>query len=100
MERDAHVRVRRDGIVDTRKTANLLWAEFTHFESRPVEGVTDPQLHCHAYTFNTSYDPEEERFKAVELFNIKRDAPFYESIFQSKLAEGSRLLGREQAVQL
>lgn len=93
MEYDAHVRVRRDGVVETRKTGNLVWAEFTHFESRPVKGLTDPQLHCHAYTFNTSYDGKEQRFKAVEFFTIKRDARFYEAIFHSELAKAVSKLG-------
>ena len=93
IERDAYVRVRRDGANTDRKTGNLVWGEFTHFTSRPVDGVPDPNLHVHAYCFNVSYDQEEDRFKAGEFFHIKRDAPYFESIFHSKLAEEMQKLG-------
>ena len=93
LEKDAHVRVRRGGLNENRQTGNLVWGEFTHFESRPIDGVTDVNLHCHCYTFNTSYDYVEKRFKAGEFFNIKRDAPYYEALFHSRLAEGLKSLG-------
>ncbi len=93
IEEDAHVRVRRGGIVSRRRTGNLVWAEFTHHTSRPVDGLSDPSLHCHCYCFNTSFDGEENRFKSGEFFHIKRDAPYYEAIFHSKLAMRLRQLG-------
>lgn len=93
IEEDAHVRVRRGGEVSSRRTGNLVWAEFTHHTSRPVDGLSDPSLHCHCYCFNTSFDGEENRFKSGEFYPIKRDAPFYEAIFHSKLAMGLRQLG-------
>jgi conjugative relaxase-like TrwC/TraI family protein len=93
IEQDAHVRVRRGGMVSRRRTGNLIWAEFTHHTSRPVDGLSDPSLHCHCYCFNTSFDGEENRFKSGEFFHIKRDAPYYEAIFHSKLAVGLRQLG-------
>ncbi len=43
--------------------------------------------------FNTSYDAEEQRFKAGEFYHIKHDVPYYEAIFHSKLADGLRNLG-------
>lgn len=93
IEADAHARVRRDGAVSQRRTGNLVWAEFTHHTARPVEGLSDPSLHCHCYCFNATFDAEELRFKAGEFFHIKRDAPYYESMFHSKLAMGLRRLG-------
>ncbi|MBC7997829.1 MAG: relaxase domain-containing protein, partial [Leptolyngbya sp.] len=93
LEQDAHVRVRKNGLDETRRTGNLVWGEFTHFESRPIDGISDVNLHCHCYCFNTSYDAEEGRFKAGEFFNIKRDAPYYEAIFHSRLAQGLKSLG-------
>ena len=93
VEADAHVRVRKGGVVGTRKTGNLLWSQFTHFEARPIDGIADPALHCHCYTFNTSFDPVEGRFKAGEFFPIKRDATYYEAIFHSELAAGMKGLG-------
>ncbi len=93
IEEDAHVRVRRGGEISQRRTGNLVWAEFTHHTSRPVEGLSDPSLHSHCYCFNTSFDAEENRFKAGEFFFIKHDATYYEAIFHSKLAMGLRQLG-------
>jgi conjugative relaxase-like TrwC/TraI family protein len=93
LEQDAHVRVRKNGLDETRRTGNLVWGEFMHFESRPIDGISDVNLHCHCYCFNTSYDAEEGRFKAAEFFNIKRDAPYYEAIFHSRLAQGLKSLG-------
>jgi conjugative relaxase-like TrwC/TraI family protein len=93
LEKDAHVRVRRNGLNETRRTGNLVWGEFTHFESRPIDGISDVNLHCHCYCFNTTFDAEEGRFKAGEFFNIKRDAPYYEAIFHSRFAQGLKSLG-------
>lgn len=94
IEREAHTRVRKGYEVDTRKTGNLIWAEFTHFESRPIDGKSDCQLHCHCYTLNSTSDSVEGgRFKALEFYNVKRDAVYYQALFHSKLAEGLGGLG-------
>lgn len=93
IESEAHVRVRKHGAVATRKTGELVWAEFTHFESRPIDGIADANLHCHCYSFNTSYDQEEKRFKAAEFFSIVKEANFYQAIFHSRLAELLKELG-------
>lgn len=93
IERDVHVRVRKGGVIGTRKSSNLVYAEFTHFDSRPVDGLSDANLHCHCYCFNTSYDQVENRFKAAEFFRIVKDANYYQAIFHSKLAEGLANLG-------
>lgn len=93
VESEAHVRVRKAGVVDVRKTNNILWSEFIHYETRPCDGLTDPSLHCHAYVQNTSFDHEERRFKAGEFFPIVRDAVYYEAIFHSRLAQKLRGIG-------
>ena len=93
IERDAHVRVRKNGQMLDRKSGNLIWAEFIHLQSRPVDGIPDPALHAHCYTFNASYDSVEEQWKAGQFYYIKHDAPYYEAVFHSKLAEGLRGLG-------
>jgi TrwC relaxase len=53
------------------------------------EAVFDKKAntYIHAFTFNATFDPEEERWKAGEFGNIKRDAPFYEAAFHARLAE-------------
>lgn len=94
IEAEAHVRVRKGGVVGVRKTGNLLWSEFTHFETRPGDdGITAPQLHCHAYVQNTSYDFFEQKFKAGDFFPIVKSAVYYEAIFHSRLAQGIKELG-------
>ena len=93
IESEVHVRVRKGGVVATRKTSELVWAEFTHFESRPIDGISDANLHCHCYCFNTSYDRAEERFKAAEFYSIVKEASFYQAIFHSRLAELVKGLG-------
>jgi hypothetical protein len=57
-----------------RATGNLVYASFVHTETRPIDGIPDPHYHIHAFTFNATFDPEEERWKAGEFGNIKRDA--------------------------
>ena len=93
IEEDLHVRVRKGGIVDTRKTGNCIGSLFTHFEARPVDGISDPALHLHAIIQNSSFDHVEKKFKAGEFFPVIRDAVYYEAIFHSRLAEKIQKLG-------
>jgi conjugative relaxase-like TrwC/TraI family protein len=72
---------------EERTTGNLIYASFVHTETRPIDGIPDPHYHIHAFAFNATFDPEEERWKAGEFGNIKRDAPFYEAAFHARLAE-------------
>ncbi len=87
IEADMKTRVRRGGRVAERETANAVWAEFIHFTSRPVDGVPDPHLHAHCFVFNASHDDKENRFKAGQFRDIKRDAPYYEAAFHARLAK-------------
>jgi conjugative relaxase-like TrwC/TraI family protein len=72
---------------EERTTGNLVYASFVHSETRPIDGIPDPHYHIHAFTFNATFDPGEERWKAGEFGNIKRDAPFYEAGFHARLAD-------------
>lgn len=88
IEEEMHVRVRKDGRNEDRKTGNLVYAEFVHFTARPVESADpDPQLHAHCYVPNVSFDAEEEQWKAGEFSTIKRDANYYEALFHSHLTK-------------
>ena len=96
VEAEAHVRVRKGGLVTTEKTSSLLWSEHMHFETRPHDdGLTSPQLHIHTYVQNCSFSKAESRFKAAELFPVVRDANFYQNIFLSRLAQSLKALGYE-----
>ncbi len=58
MESEMQTRVRKDGKNGQRTTGNMLWGEFVHFTSRPVDGVPDPHLHCALLHFQ--YDLGQE----------------------------------------
>ena len=93
IESDMKTRVRVHGADEDRKTGNMVWGEFIHFTARPVEGRPDPHLHAHCYAFNATYDPVEEKWKAGQFGDIKRDAEYYEAAFHARLAKKVSELG-------
>lgn len=93
LEREVQTRVRRSGAKESRTAGNLVWAEFVHRTSRPVDGLPDPHLHAHCFVFNACWDGKENRFKAIDLGDIKRDAPYFEAAFHARLARGLNQLG-------
>jgi conjugative relaxase-like TrwC/TraI family protein len=93
MEGAMMARVRTQGRREDRASANMIWGEFIHRTTRPVDGVPDPHLHTHAVAFNATWDPVEERFKAGEFSNLVRDRGFYQAAFHSRLAERLANLG-------
>jgi AAA domain/TrwC relaxase len=76
-----------------RTTGNMIWAEFIHTTSRPVEGLPDPQLHAHCFVFNATYDGSERRWKAGQFRELKRDAPYFQAAFRVRLANRLQDLG-------
>jgi conjugative relaxase-like TrwC/TraI family protein len=94
MESAMKVRVRTNGRQEDRASANMVWGEFIHRTTRPLEdGTCDPQLHCHAVTFNATWDPAEERWKAGQFADIVRDKGYYQAAFHSRFAERLGKLG-------
>jgi conjugative relaxase-like TrwC/TraI family protein len=93
MEGAMMTRVRTNKRNEYRTTSNMVWAEFIHRTTRPVDGVPDPQLHCHAVTFNCSYSEEDDRFKAGEFSNLVRDKGYYQAAFHSRLSQRLAELG-------
>ncbi len=93
IESEMKTRVRKDGQDSNRITGNLVWAEFIHTTSRPVEGVPDPQLHAHVFAFNTTWDDAEHRWKAGQFRDVKRDAPYFQAAFRVRLANRLQALG-------
>jgi hypothetical protein len=93
MEAEMKTRVRKRGQDINRTTGNMVWAEFIHTTSRPVEGLPDPQLHAHVFAFNTTFDQEEERWKAGQFRELKRDAPYFQAAFRVRLANKLQDLG-------
>ena len=93
MEAEMKTRVRK-GFQDTdRGTGNMVWAEFIHTTSRPVDGLPDPQLHAHVFVFNTTWDDDEQCWKAGQFRELKRDAPYFQAAFRVRLAGKLQELG-------
>ena len=86
---EARVRGKGDDGTDrdyNRTTGNLVYASFVHTVTRPIDGIPDPHYHIHGFTFNATFDSEENRWKAGQFMNLKADAPFYEAAFNARLA--------------
>jgi conjugative relaxase-like TrwC/TraI family protein len=86
METEMKTRVRVGGKNEDRTTGNMIWGEFVHTTARPVDGIPDPHLHAHAFVFNTTWDEKEGRWKAGQFADLKRDAPYFEAVYHSRLA--------------
>ncbi len=86
IESEMQTRVRRGGRNENRETGNMVWAEFLHTTSRPVDGVPDPQLHAHVFAFNATWDDRESRWKAGQFRGLKADAPYFQAAFRVRLA--------------
>jgi conjugative relaxase-like TrwC/TraI family protein len=86
LERQTRTRVRSGGRDEEREAGELVWGEFLHTTTRPEDGVPDPHLHVHCFTFNATYDAVEGRYKAAQFRDIKRDMPYHEAAFYSRLA--------------
>ena len=93
IESEMKTRVRRGGRDENRDTGNMVWAEFIHTTSRPVDGVPDPQLHAHCFAFNSTWDDQERRWKAGQFRELKRDAPYFQAAFRVRLANKLQDLG-------
>ncbi len=93
MEAEMKTRVRTLGQDTDRTTGNMVWAEFIHTTSRPVNGLPDPQLHAHVFAFNSTWDQEEERWKAGQFRELKRDAPYFQAAFRVRLANKLQDIG-------
>ncbi|TWT44940.1 Multifunctional conjugation protein TraI [Phycisphaerae bacterium RAS1] len=93
IEAESKARVRAGGRNEDRVTGNMVWGEFVHFTARPEDGVPDPHLHAHCFAFNATFDAEEQRWKAGQFGDLKRDAPYFEAVFHARLARRMEELG-------
>jgi hypothetical protein len=90
---DFNFHVPKSGKNEDRTTGNMVWGEFVHFTSRPIDGVPDPHLHAHCFVFNTTFDQHEDSWKAGQFSSLKRDAPYFEARFHVRLARRLGELG-------
>lgn len=86
IESEMMTRVRKGGKNTERTTGSMVWGEFVHTTSRPIDGVPDPLLHAHCFVLNTTWDPVELRWKAGQFREIKRDAPYFQAAFHTRLS--------------
>lgn len=89
MEQVAGTRVRRSGENGERTTAEIVAATFRHDTSRAL----DPQLHTHFVVFNATWDPVENRWKALQTSRMFERMTFYTEVYRSELAHRLRALG-------
>jgi conjugative relaxase-like TrwC/TraI family protein len=95
IEAEMKCRVRMSGRDEDRLTREMTWAEFIHSTSRPVDGLPDPQLHAHVFVFNATWDDQEQRWKAGQFGDIKRDGDYFQAAFRVRLANRLQDIGFE-----
>lgn len=89
-----HRRVRKGKHAHTQQkspTGKLIYADFFHKTSRPVDGHPDPHLHIHAFVMN--WTEEAGTHYAGEFEEIMRQRPSLQAKFESRLARKLTQLG-------
>lgn len=89
LEKFAAARVRKSGQHGDRATGNIVAAAFRHDTSREL----DPHLHTHCVVLNATFDPVEQRWKALEVHGMYRAQKFAENLYYHELAKGLQSLG-------
>lgn len=92
-EQWAATRVRKNGAFENRTTGNWLRSMFLHTTTREEGGIADPFIHGHVTVFNVTKDPAEQKLKALEIFEVKRNAPFFEAYFMNAYAKRLQEIG-------
>lgn len=89
LERFAQTRVRIGEKDGERTTANLITALFRHDTSREL----DPHLHTHCIIFNATFDPVEDRWKALQTHGMLRAQKFVSSVYDHELCRELHAMG-------
>ncbi len=87
LERFASARVRGGGNNADRRTGNIIAALFEHETSRAL----DPHLHTHCIIFNATHDCDENRWKALQNYEMLGAQKYAENVYYHELARA--LLG-------
>ncbi len=87
----ATTRVRIGKANNDRSTGNFTTAMFTHDTSRAL----DPHLHTHCIVFNATFDAVENRWKALQNYELLRARKFAENVYYHELARKLRGFGYE-----
>jgi conjugative relaxase-like TrwC/TraI family protein len=89
LEKFAETRVRKSGQFGERPTGEVVAACFQHDTSREL----DPHLHTHGVVFNATFDPVEQRWKALDTHGMYRSQKYVENLYFHELCKGLRSLG-------
>jgi conjugative relaxase-like TrwC/TraI family protein len=89
LERFAAARVRGGGSNADRRTSNIVAALFEHETSRAL----DPHLHTHCVIFNATHDPNEQRWKALQNYEMLGAQKYVENVYYHELARALRSFG-------
>ena len=89
LEMRAESRVRKAGQNSERVTGNLVTACFRHETSREL----DPHLHTHCVVMNATFDPPENRWKALHPAGMYRAHRFATNFYRHELCKGLQALG-------
>lgn len=82
-------RIRTGGAQNDRRTGNFAAALFTHDTSRAL----DPHMHTHCIVFNATFDAVENRWKALQNYELLRARKFAENAYYHELARELRGFG-------
>ena len=85
----AATRVRKSNADSSRFTRNVVAGLFTHDTSRAL----DPHLHTHCIVFNATFDPAEQRWKALQNYEMLRVRKYVEAVYYHELIRDLRRFG-------
>ncbi len=89
LEQFAATRIRQAGSNADRPTRNIVAALFEHETSRAL----DPHLHTHCIIFNATHDAEEDRWKALQNYQMLTAQKYVENVYYHELARALRTCG-------
>lgn len=89
LEQFGATRIRRAGTNADRVTGNMVAALFQHETSRAL----DPHLHTHCVVFNATHDAEENRWKALQNYQMLAAQKYVENVYYHELAGALRRYG-------
>jgi len=93
VEEQAKTRVRIGGADEDRATREIAYAAFLQRTARPVNRIVDPHIHAHCFAPNATWDPIEQRYKALQFGDAYTLVPLLEAQFVSILARKVTELG-------
>ena len=89
LEHFAAARLRQGGANSDRLTGNIVAALFEHETSRAL----DPHLHTHCIVFNATHDDAEQRWKALQNYEMLAAQKYVENVYYHELARALRGFG-------